>query len=207
MGQESKPSPQNAKPGPSAIVSSAVAKDKRDAATANLIDFNPTPAVKASQPASKSDTAIIRRRIALWTTALAALVLISLVLLLGPKLYRKFKAWRATQFALQGEELVRENRAVDAVPYIRSAYLLSPQTPEVLRAMAQMLTAYSSPEATNYWNWLLLTTDATDDDRRAAIDCAMQYGLFNEASTMIKDLLARSGGDARNQLIAAHWDT
>jgi len=169
--------------------------------------FSPTQAVESISPASKINAAIpARRRVRRWAIALVALCLFSLVLLwLGPRLYHKFIAWRAAQFALQGEELIRKNQVEDAIPYIRSAYTLSPRTPEVLRAMAQLLTVFSSPAAPNYWNWLLQTTDATDDDRRAAIDCAMQYGLFDKAWSMIKDLLARNGGDSRNQLLAARW--
>jgi hypothetical protein len=188
------------------MASKAAAQNKGDAARVDLINFQPTHAVKDKRALDKTGAAVLtRRRNVRRAFALGALALVGFVLVFGPMLYRHFKAWRATEFALQGEELIRKNRVDDAIPPIRSAYTLSPHVPEVLRAMAQLLTAFSSPEATNYWKWLLQTPDATDDDRRAAINCAMNYGLFNEAWTMIKDLLARSGGDSRNQLLAARW--
>ena len=148
----------------------------------------------------------LRSKILLGLLVLAVIALGCVVFVVGPRRYLAFRAWRATQFALQGEDLLRKNQIEEAVAAIRSGYALSPQTPEVLRAAAQLFTTYGSPEATNYWYWLLKTPNATDDDRRAAINCALDYGLYDKASTMIKDLLARNDKDSRNELLAARWN-
>ena len=210
MGQEPKSSPQSVKratPGPSAIASTAETQDKRGAATVDLVNFNPTPAVESGQPAGSADAALARRRIVRLTTTLGAIALVCVVLLLGPGLYRSFKAWRATALALQGEELIRNNQIGEAILTIHSAFLLSPDAPEVLRAMAQILTLLDIPGAMTYWGWLLQSKDATDDDRRAAVECAMHNDLYNEASHIIQDLLTREDKDVRNQLLAARWCT
>jgi tetratricopeptide (TPR) repeat protein len=129
------------------------------------------------------------------------------VLFLGPDIYRGFKAHRATVLALKGEEMLRQNKIDEAIPTIRSAFLLAPDVPEVVRAMAQMLTVFGTPDAMTYWNWTIKSNFGTDDDRRAAAECAMRNNLYNQASAIIRDLLAHDGKDARNLLLAGRWST
>jgi tetratricopeptide (TPR) repeat protein len=193
-----------------------VAKEEGLDGSVDLVNFSPTRVVERDGAGRHAGGAApIQRRIGRWIkpgmrpwiSVVAALAFVCVVIYLGPRLYRSFKAWRATQLALQGEELIKTNQIEEAIPTVRSAFLLSPNAPEVVRAMAHMLSAFDSPDAMTYWHWLLESDCVTDDDRRAAVECAMRNGLYDEASIIIKDLLARRGGDARNELLAARWST
>jgi hypothetical protein len=137
----------------------------------------------------------------------AVLALVVILLFAAPTFYRDFKAWNATRLARQGEQMILLGRTEEAVSDIRAAFILSPDAPEVVRAMAQMLTAFSSSEAMTYWNWLIAGKNGTDDDRRDAVVCAMNSGLYSEACNILNDLLKRDGGDSRNALLAARWST
>ncbi|HUB68432.1 MAG TPA: hypothetical protein VL981_13185 [Candidatus Methylacidiphilales bacterium] len=209
MAQEPKPSSPGAGragPDPLVIAPAGEIKNKPDPQAAELINFSPTMANEANLSVGKSDAAILRRRATMrWVAALGSLTLFAAVLFLGPGLYRDFKSWRAAVLALKGEQLVQKNQIEEAIVTIHSAFMLSPDSPEVLRAMAQILTALNVPDAMAYWNWLLETKDATDDDRRAAAECAMQNDFYEEASHIIRDLLLRNDKDARNELLAARW--
>jgi hypothetical protein len=194
------------KPAPPAPPPIPTPPDKKQDSISELVGFTPPVSITDPQPASDADAIEqCRRNVRRLTWALGALAFFTVFFCLGPELYRGLKAWRASGLAREGEELVRHDRIEEAIPTIRSAFLLSPNAPEVLRAMAQILTTLNFPTAMTYWNWVLETSSATDDDRRAAADCAMQNGLYNEASKLIQDLISREGKDARNQLLSARW--
>ncbi|MCE0497250.1 MAG: hypothetical protein LV481_04805 [Methylacidiphilales bacterium] len=218
MRRGPKPSPQEStsnRQGYSTTTPTVVVENKEETFKANLITFQPSlilddqPFIRTAALAAVLDQRMknqrIRRRLGRWAAILGIPALVVAVLFLGPGLYRDFKAWRATTLALQGEEFVRKKQIVEAIPTIRSAFMLSPNAPEVLRVMAQILTSFNAPDAMTYWNWLLQSNDVTDDDRRAAAECAMQNDLYNRASAIISDLVVREGKDARNQLLAARW--
>jgi tetratricopeptide (TPR) repeat protein len=203
MGKQPRPSPKKTE-----AEVAALTKVKGETATVDLVNFSPPPVIGSTTPKSNVDAPMpARRRNRHWIVVLKALTLVGVVLLFGPGFYRGFKTWRATQLAFQAEGFLRKNQFEDAVFAVRSAFTLSPNAPEVLRAMAQILTAFGSSDAMTYWNWILQSTGATDDDRRAAAECAMHNDLYNEASVIIKDLLAHDAGDARNELLAARWSS
>jgi tetratricopeptide (TPR) repeat protein len=200
---------------PSPIAETAATVAAEEISTAHLVTFQPSPGLESAPPTDREALAAaevrrlvrqknIRRRRRLIMAA-GALAMIGLLLWLGPGFYRSFKVWRATGLALQGEELVRKDKISEAIPDIRSAFMLSPDAPEVLRAMAQILAALNAPDAMTYWNWVLQTKGVTDDDRRAAAECAMRNNLYNEAAVIIQDLVTRDEQDARNELLAARW--
>jgi len=193
----------------------AVIEDKEAVAIAHLISFQPLPDIEGKQPIGRGDFAtaayqslmrqIIGARIRVWTIVVIALGVACLALWFGTGLYLDSKIRSARALSLKGEELVRNNKVEEAIPIVRAAFQLSASNPEVLRAMAQTITALNDPAAMIYWNRVLQTKEATDDDRRAAAECAMQNDLYDKASTLICDLVVREGNDARNQLLAARW--
>jgi tetratricopeptide (TPR) repeat protein len=199
----------------SVVGTTVLVENKDETTTAHLVNFVPSKDVTRLPVFTRKELAAAlvehdkrqkaRTKIRRWIIFLGLVASVALVLSIGPVLYRAYKAWRASTLAIQGEKLVKSNRVEDAIPPIRSAFLLSPDNPEVLRAMAQALSALGAPGAMTYWNWVIHGRGVTEDDRRAAAECAMQNGLFNEASDIIRDLVVRDGRDARNQFLAARW--
>ena len=211
MGRNSTPSSEGAgslEPVPSASAQEGLTDETPDTSTVELVSFAPSAGAMDFPPEGTPGDSFYLQRKKRRRIIIAGILVFALVcLFLAPILYRSFKAWDATRLALQGEQRIRDSRIEEAVSDIRAAFILSPDAPEVVRAMAQMLTAYSSPDAMTYWNWVLAGKTATDDDRRDAIVCAMNNGLYAEASTILNDLLKRAGGDSRNALLAARWST
>jgi hypothetical protein len=173
------------------------------APTVELVSFGPTVTLGEAPPPNPEDAAFLRRRFILRCLAvLAVIAVVSLLIFTGPDFYRSLKAWRADSLARTGEAQLENQHVDEAVATIRAAFMMSPNEPEVLRAMAKTLTALDVPGAMAYWHWILESNEATDDDRRGAAECALRQGMHSQAAAIIHELLVKHPEDAQNLLMA-----
>lgn len=141
-----------------------------------------------------------RRRVIIWSSILVALVLVVLFAGTG---YRAFKGWRARNLARSAEQELVANQLGKALEHARSAYLLAPDETEVLRAVAQTMSAIHDGSAISFWQQLLEKPTITLEDRRQAVDCALAQKQSVLATKWLQALLAMDSKNAKTLLLAA----
>lgn len=172
--------------------------------TVELVGFGPSAnLIGATEPNPEDIAAMKRRRIMRILVALAVVAVGALIIFIGPGIYRGIKSWRATVLAKQAEDELAHQHLDDAVETIRSAFMMSPSEPAVLRSMAKILSTINVPGAMMYWNWVLDSNQCTDDDRRAAAECAMRQKMLSRAIAIVGDLMRRDPQNAQNLLMTA----
>jgi hypothetical protein len=174
--------------------------------TVELVGFGPSLSAEGRVAPSVADALAQARRKRIRLIVLGGVILVVVAgILWGPDAYRAAKTMRAASLARTAEDQVRDNDVDGAIATIRSAYLMAPNDSEVLRGMAQTLSALTAPSAMTYWNWLLASSAVTLQDRRDAAECALQLGLYTQAGTIIGDLLKANPKSAADLLLAARY--
>ena len=142
------------------------------------------PRRKASEP--PPDRGIIRK--GAWI--LGALVLLSpLEYRGGQALWRGLRRHRAQREAASVMKLVEAQKYAEAQRAVRTAILMDPDDPQVLRTTAQWCTLTSRAEGFNYWERLFARTPPTRQDRLDQLDLALTLRRLDLSKTLLKDLV------------------
>jgi len=185
-------------------VSSATPEADEEGHTVELVSFGPTFTIPEATPPNPEDIALLaRRRFRRWAWALSILASVLFGMSFGPEIYRGTKSYLAASMARQAEDEVDKKQMDEAIASVRSGFKMAPSEPEVLRAMARIFSALDVPGGMAYWNWVLESNQATEDDRRQAADYATRQGLYGDAAGIIQSLLKKNGDDAKNLIMAA----
>ena len=95
-------------------------------------------------------------------------LLLVLVAVGGPPVYRRAKLWLARGLAVEAERLLAGRQLEKASSKAQAAIGLAPGEPAALRAMARVLTSARSGLALNYWKAMVTQPAATADDEPIA---------------------------------------
>jgi len=186
------------------VSSSTPEAEEEEVHTVELVGFGPTFTIENAIPPNPEDVALLvrsKRRRWIWVLAILALVILGMSV--GPGIYRTTKGRLAAAMAREAESEVDKKHFDEAIASERSAFKMSPNDPEVLRAMARILSALNIPGAMIYWNWVFESKGVTDEDRRQAADYAIHQGLDGDAVRIIQELLHENGNDSKNLVLAA----
>ena len=175
-------------------------------ATVELVGFQPTLNAEGEIEPSAADAAALaahrrqRRLFLIWTLAILVVAIIFV-----PRVYRQAKTDRASAMARAAATEAEKGQLEEAVATVRSAYLMAPNDPQVVRAMAQILSGLNAPASMTYWNWVLSSSTARAEDRRQAAEAALKLGYYNRAGAIVKQLLHEDDRNAANLLMAARY--
>lgn len=120
--------------------------------------------------------------------------------------YRTTKQWRARSMASEATLLVPDSlRLEEAFAMARAAYRLSPQDPQVLSALAQVLAAQNDwPKALAFWNEALERDPQPSPSlRRSLVEAALRVRDADAAQPQIATLLELDHPSAADHLLAA----
>ena len=175
-----------------------------DEYTVELVEFGPTVSVEGVIPPNPEDIALLaRRKRNRWILTISCAALFAFGVFLGPVIYRTSKVHFAEVMAQRAEAELDNRHFDEAVASVRSSFQMVPNDPEVLRAMARIISTLDVPGAMVYWNWVLESKTATDRDRRDAAEYALRQNLYSDASDIIQSLLQKNGDDPKNLVLAA----
>jgi Tfp pilus assembly protein PilF len=134
---------------------------------------------------------------------LGTAVILATIFFAAKPAWRKFKSWRSRSLAAQAEQLIRRDDWKNAGEKARAAVLLAQTEPPALRAMARVLTHSTNAVALQFWQQLILDGHATETDRRAFVEIAIQTGALKAAAAELQKLLAESPDQPGNVWLAS----
>ncbi len=159
-----------------------------------------------------------RKRKRLLIALALVLVLVLAAVFGGRPVLLGIKAWQARRHADKAFAFIEKEQWNDARKSATSAYLLSPNEPEAIRAVARFLSRIRQPQALEFWDRLekegrLTRTDLTDeasiallagDDTRAKRAVAALLGGKHGAAKPLDHLLAAQLAIRQGAGIEAH---
>jgi len=125
------------------------------------------------------------------------------VFALAAPAYHVFKQWRAQKLAALSQAELQNGEIEKAVEHARAAYLLEPDETVVLRAVTRTFTTLHDSTVVSLWKQLLEKPDATPEDRRNAVDCALSVQQLQLAAKWLEPLLSSDAQNAETLLLAA----
>jgi tetratricopeptide (TPR) repeat protein len=146
-----------------------------------------------------------RRRNLKWIVLGAIVVILGLGALTAKPAWRAVKGMRAQRFLAQAEEHAAREEWTQAFERSRSALQLAPTHPKVLRHAAELHARFGAESALVYYQKLLETSSATDQDREGYAAAALGLGDTGLAGPIIEDLLSREKPSARALMLGAQY--
>ncbi len=126
-----------------------------------------------------------------WFRVLLALILVGMVSYAGGLwLWRQLKIRRGQQQAALAEMCLREKRYPEAQRAIRTAILMAPNDPQVLRTTARWCTFAGRPEGLAYWERLFALTTPSVADRLEELDFALALNRLDVSRNLLTALLS-----------------
>jgi hypothetical protein len=120
---------------------------------------------------------------------IALLVLLVAAYFVARPAYHRLKAWRTRYLIAQSGESLAHGDWPQAKFKAHAALLLSPNDPDALRAMAQVLSRGTNQPAMAVWQRLLQTGKATANDRRNFVEQALRAGAGAAAANELDKLI------------------
>ena len=134
-------------------------------------------------------------------TVLAA-VLVAAALWSSGSIYRAIKHWRAEKLIAQSAEAGRQGRDTEEFRLLREAFILFPDQPLTLRAVAHYHEKRSEATALQLYERLIETHLADTDDKIRACRLALQYGKARLGRKLLEDLRGAAESSQRPAVLA-----
>ncbi len=128
---------------------------------------------------------------------IAAVLLMMAVLWSGETLYRGIKEWRAGRLLARAEEADRSGNDAEEFRLLREAFMLLPDQPLTLRAVARYHERRNEATALQLYERLLDTHKATAEDKVRACTLALTYGKMDLGRKLLEGL--RSAEETRQK--------
>jgi tetratricopeptide (TPR) repeat protein len=112
------------------------------------------------------------------------------------KVYPMIKDARGRKLAVEIQQLLDERKYEAASGKVRNAITMAPREPKVIRVTARFCTvAGLTGEALKYWQTLLQTPEATDQDRYDYIETAVANNRLDLSRPVLAQMLEKTPND------------
>jgi len=137
----------------------------------------------------------------IWPVLLGLAVLVTAVALGGKPAYVAVRHWRAQKMVREGGRLMELGRWDEVTKIVQTALRLAPGDPETLRLVARFCTRNGAPQGLPYWQALLASKAATQEDLQEYIRYVHDIGRIDLATPGLKQLIALDAKNVTNQLL------
>ena len=135
-------------------------------------------------------------------------IIVAVLLLAGviaaKPVYRRLKAFRADQFAAEGDQLVQAGKLNEAAGKYRAALQLTPIGYRPLKSAARLATRAGRPEAQSLWEQIVRLPECTNEDRQEYVAFVLQ-GTRPSAAEKILEGLLKENPDTKTLSLAARY--
>lgn len=138
----------------------------------------------------------LRGRLLRWLTnwRIVALLLVAVLTMVGifagPRLYRSAKAWRAQHFLAAAKQAQADGDLARAAAAFRSATMMAPYDPRVIRALTYFRAEQGDPAAFPSLKRLVDAREATSDEVLLYASGMIWSGLIDDAKNALSQLPA-----------------
>lgn len=137
----------------------------------------------------------------LWKILLVIVLLGAGIFVGARPAYAYVKRWRALGMVEQGNRLMAEGKWDEVAKLVRTSIRLAPSEPKVVRLVAQFCTRNGAAQGISYWQTLLASPEATDEDSREYVRYVHDVGRIDLATPQLQKLLGKDKDNVTNQLL------